>query len=117
MNEREKLIQLLDDACFEACKKKNDDIKLCHYLADSLLENGVIVPPVSVGDTVWEIINPFRTEPYFITSTVCAVHIADGNRNSCSRKRDSYFLAECPNTKYVKKYPLSKIGKTVFLTR
>jgi len=55
MNERERLIRLLDDGCFEACKKKNDDIKLVHYLADYLLENGVILSPVKVGDTVYMI--------------------------------------------------------------
>lgn len=56
MTERERLIRLLDDACFEACKKKNDDIKLCHYLADHLLENGVCLPLVNENDTVYIIL-------------------------------------------------------------
>lgn len=54
MDERERLIKLIDDGFWEACKKKNDDVKIAHYLADRLLENGVIVPPVKVGDTVWD---------------------------------------------------------------
>lgn len=54
MNERERLIKLIDDGCFEACKKKNDDVKLAQYLADYLLANGVIIPPVKVGDTVYQ---------------------------------------------------------------
>ena len=86
-------------------------------IAVYLLENGVIVPPVSLGDKIYKIISPKDREPYFITATVCAVHIADGSRNSCQRKRESYIVAECPGTKYVHKYPISKFGKTVFLTR
>lgn len=119
MNGREKLIALLDDGCYKACSDASGK-KVNEVLADYLLANGVIVPPVKIGDTVYVVVNPFNTKPYFmpyfITSTVCAVHIADGSRNSRNHKRESYFLAECPNTKYVKKYPLSKIDKTVFLT-
>ena len=115
---RERLIKLLENGFFTKpvyevlCTNKR---KACDFLADYLLENGVIVPPVSLGDKIYEIISPKDT--YFITATVCAVHIADGSRNSCQRKRESYIVAECPGTKYVHKYPISKFGKTVFLTR
>ena len=111
---KERLIELMRQAY-----EKN--INLLDFekdiLADYLLANGVIVPPCKVGDTMNEVMNPPHIKPYFIVSRVCAVHIADGTRNSCNHKRESYFLAECPNTRYVKKYPLSKIGKTVFLTK
>lgn len=83
-------------------------------MAQFLTENGVILPPVKCGDKIYELISPKGKEPYFITAVVCAVHIADGSRNSCQHKRESYILAECPNTKYTKKYLLSKFGKTVF---
>ena len=124
MTERERLIELLkNDSCESPmlcdpnCKYAS--LKRCYEerTADYLLENGVIVPPVSLGDKIYEIISPKDREPYFITATVCAVHIADGSRNSCQRKRESYIVAECPGTKYVHKYPISKFGKTVFLTR
>lgn len=120
MTEREKLVELIKNGFFtkpvyEAlCTNKR---KACDFLADYLLENGVIVPPVSLGDKIYEIISPKDREPYFITATVCAVHIADGSRNSCQRKRESYIIAECSGTKYVHKYPISKFGKNVFLTR
>ena len=120
MTERERLIELLKKAPYGAnaitLSDKHKD-SILGEIADYLLENGVIVPPVSLGDKIYEIISPKDREPYFITATVCAVHIADGSRNSCQRKRESYIIAECPGTKYVHKYPISKFGKTVFLTR
>ncbi len=48
MNDREKLIELLDEKCYDEWYG-NDEI------ADHLLANGVIVLPCKVGDTVWEI--------------------------------------------------------------
>ena len=120
MTDRERLIELLKKAPYGAnaitLSDKHKD-SILGEIADYLLENGVIVPPVSLGDKIYEIISPKDREPYFITATVCAVHIADGSRNSCQRKRESYIVAECPGTKYVHKYPISKFGKTVFLTR
>lgn len=112
---RERLIVLLNKAQLKC--DDNFGMTNSEQIADFLLENGVIVPPVSLGDKIYEIISPKDREPYFITATVCAVHIADGSRNSCQRKRESYIVAECPGTKYVHKYPISKFGKTVFLTR
>ena len=121
MTERERLIELLMQGDIAASKQGVFNCCMCRReaetIADYLLSNGVIVPPVSLGDKIYEIISPKDREPYFITATVCAVHIADGSRNSCQRKRESYIVAECPGTKYVHKYPISKFGKTVFLTR
>lgn len=112
MTERERLIDLLQNVPtdFEGNRGVGT-------ITDYLLANGVIVPPVKCGDTIYEIISPKDKEPYLISAVVCAVHIADGSRNHCNHKRESYIVAECPNTKYVTKYVLSKFGKTVFLTR
>ena len=135
MTERERLIELIEAGTRIAYDRSLEDVKrivkenhhfnsatdrtvsVSEMVADFLLENGVIMPPVSLGDKIYEIISPKDREPYFITATVCAVHIADGSRNSCQRKRESYIIAECPGTKYVHKYPISKFGKTVFLTQ
>ena len=86
----------------------------CEHFKDKSL---IVELPCKAGDTIYEIIPPKGKQPYFITAVVCAVHIADGTRNHCNHKRTSYIVAECPNTKYVKKYVLSKFGKTVFTTR
>ena len=121
MTERERLIELLMQGDIAASKQGVFNCCMCRReaetIADYLLESGVIVPPVSLGEKIYEIISLKDREPYFITATVCAVHIADGSRNSCQRKRESYIIAECPGTKYVHKYPISKFGKTVFLTQ
>lgn len=120
MTERERLIELLMQGELEADKQGVFNCSRSEWkaeiMADFLLSNGVIVPPVSLGNKIYEIISPKDREPYFITATVCAVHIADGSRNSCQRKRESYIVAECQGTKYVHKYPFSKFGKTVFST-
>ena len=135
MTERERLIELIEAGTRIAYDRSLEDVKrivkenhhfnsatdrtvsVSEMVADFLLENGVIMPPVSLGDKIYEIISPKDREPYFITATVCAVHIADGSRNSCQHKRESYIVAECSGTKYVHKYPISKFGKSVFLTR
>ena len=51
MSERERLIKLLDQNCGYVEEQKAENI------ADYLLENGVIVPPVKVGGIVWVIYN------------------------------------------------------------
>lgn len=58
MSERERLIELLKQNCHcrdEDCSNCNSNgICFTHREADYLLENGVIVPPVKVGDTVYQ---------------------------------------------------------------
>ncbi|MBC8597549.1 hypothetical protein [Qingrenia yutianensis] len=64
MNERERLIKLIDDfgddvALCDVCNRPREDCEGCtnEQLADYLLKNGVIVPPVNVGGIVWVIYN------------------------------------------------------------
>lgn len=116
---RERLIELINEEYDLFCDecgayKGGDNIDI---LADHLIENGVIVLPCNVGDTVYEVIELPNNKQHRIQGVVCAIHIADGLPNSCNHKRSSYMLVECPNTKYVKSYPLSKFGKTIFLTK
>lgn len=49
MTERERLIELLDNAVGD-CNLTDAEVKI---VADYLLANGVIVPPCKVGDTVY----------------------------------------------------------------
>lgn len=56
MNERDRLIELLENGFFEALSKikgEDKDKKACVFLADHLIGNGVKVPPVNVGDTIF----------------------------------------------------------------
>ena len=117
MTERERLIELLkSDSCESPmlcdpnCKYANLERCYEERTADYLLENGVIVPPVYVGGTVYEIrrkaVSPSGRE------TNCGI---------CTIS----FLKHCINIGielYVKGKPYVKsdfyrLGKTVFLTR
>lgn len=59
MSERERLIELLKQDCHckdENCSNCNSNgICFTHREADYLLENGIIVPPVKIGKTVYGI--------------------------------------------------------------
>lgn len=58
MNEREKLVKLLENGFYEALSKikgEDNDKKVCDFLADYLLENGIIVPPCKIGDMIYNI--------------------------------------------------------------
>ena len=79
MTERERLIELLkSDSCESPmlcdpnCKYAN--LKRCYEerTADYLLENGVIVPPVKFGDTVYKITECYMP-PWFSTDDNFAV--------------------------------------------
>ena len=61
MSERERLIKLIDDfgddvALCDVCNRPPEDCEGCtnEQLAEYLLENGVIVLPCKVGDTVYQ---------------------------------------------------------------
>lgn len=59
MSERERLVELLKQNCHckdEDCSNcSRNGICFTHREADYLLENGVIVPPVKIGQTVYYI--------------------------------------------------------------
>ena len=59
MSERERLVELLKQNCHckdEDCSNcSSNGICFTHREADYLLENGVIVPPVKIGQTVYGI--------------------------------------------------------------
>lgn len=59
--EREKLIEILENGMYEGLSKiKSGENKVCDFLADYLLANGVIVPPVKVGDKVYTYLSELR---------------------------------------------------------
>lgn len=61
MTQKEKLVELLSYFA-DGYSVENRHIcygTLVNEIASYLIENGVIVPPCKVGDTVWEIEDPF----------------------------------------------------------
>lgn len=123
MSERERLIKLLEDAFFEAlsqCKGEDCDKKACVFLADHLLENGVIVPPVKVGDIVYikgEALEisfiHIEKEIYYCIQFDCEECCA------CPFYEDEVSWEgehDCRTNGYLE-FTANDIGKTVFLTR
>ena len=108
MSEKERLVELLQGWG----NKENDGVR-AESIADYLLENGVVVPPVKVGQKVYDI-----SEEFIAPCTVKIIYLADYT----DRDGNSSYVAEirfdkedCP---YVaKEIYFTDIGKTVFLTK
>ena len=73
------------------------------FIADHLIANGVIVPPVAIGQTVYEIA-PYETIPLGEIKSKRVVGF---------EQYEHLIYVCCLGTKY----PISNFGKTVFLTR
>ena len=93
---RDRLASLL----YEAEGLVNNDLPTVEQIADYLLANGVIVPPVSVGQTVWFVRNEkiIETKVEKIVLKSKGLHLKLG----CN----AMYETSC-----------NSIGKTVFLTR
>ena len=102
MTERERLIEMLN----EWGNKENDGVR-AESIADYLLANGIIVPPCKVGDTVYEICERRRSGKWQKAIVERVVH-------GIEIGIDKILTARCGTTTYVY---LSRLGKTVFLTR
>jgi hypothetical protein len=99
---RDRLLKLCKKSHSEWLEKTYDhetDKNLGEYVADYLLENGVIVPPCKVGDKVYEIeyeIGSYEMwEAHPLETEVKAI---------CLLTENDY-------------HPLDRIGKDVFLTK
>ena len=113
MNDRERLIEMTSDAFdkwdiyVDSCLQngENPERTVEQVIADYLLANGVIVPPVKVGDVVWNI-DLEEVEP----AKVSSIEI---------NREYSRFYALFPDTsEYLSRiFRDSEIGKTVFLSR
>lgn len=113
MSEREKLIDLLDTVLFDNicdfCGESGDVGKrnVIEKTADYLLENGVIIPPVKVGDTIYEIHERRKGNEWVKIISERVVHGVEIGVGGC-------IIARCGTTVSVF---LSELGETVFLTR
>lgn len=107
MNERDRLIEILSAPIFPRIGADPAEV-----VADYLLDNGVIVPPVKVGQTVWIIHNH--------SQTICEGEIVRLTYNKFTTpqewieyKFDSPYSGETANYNRIDLC----LGKTVFLTR
>ena len=108
MTERERLVELLMQGDIAAAKQGVFNCCMCRReaetIADYLLENGVIVPPVQVGATVYctdsyrHLIKPLEIFGFDCTKRICKYYCSGGDYTP------AWFNP-------------AEIGKTVFLTR
>lgn len=102
MNERERLIELL----------KQEPSRHSEDIADYLLENGVIVPPCKVGDTVYYINKRLHIALYLNT-----IYKAEVVRIVTTRLGTSLVI-QIHNEHGCTEIPdIKDFGKTLFLTR
>ena len=118
MNERERLIELLIQGELEADKQGVFNCSRSEWkaeiMADFLIENGVIVPPVKVGGTVYINGKPAEVSFISIESDISFCIQVDCFWKDC---KDCCFVDSniCNNGYF--EFTASDIGKTVFLTR
>ena len=111
MTDRERLIDLM----IEAKRTEPETGSFTDYLADYLLEHGVIVPPCKVGDTVYSYCETFGAIlPYFVET----LNIGYYSKNEIVYR----YEANCHNGEEDElldgiDFEIDDIGKTVFLTR
>ena len=107
MTDRDRLIELVDKAKEEYAGDVTDHTET-DYIAETLLNNGVIVPPVEVGQTVWYIKGGYYNS---VNKKPCEIKVTEINKKWHGKTLDWGFIANGT------RYRFSSIGKTVFLTK
>lgn len=104
---RNKLIKLMQD-----WGTANTDSFPCESVADCLIENGVIVPPVKVGQTVYSFCETFNTVLGYFVENLIISYFEDNI--SCYT-----YEANCVSDEFIDSidFDFDDIGKTVFLTK
>lgn len=117
MTDRERLIELLQEAQLECFR--NFGVTNTAEIADYLLDNGVIVPLVKVGDTVYIENEPHKVLYMLIENKISYRARFDCNEqcSECSfaQKTDFNGFIMCRGEEYPE-FKASDIGKTVFIT-
>lgn len=115
---RDRLVELVKASVYGNIDEGFDGPVLnCENVADHLIENGVILPPCKVGDTVYCINTIFPNDPRINECEVDALHITSG-KNKIGHKKPSYVLVRDKNMKSLSaRMYFENFGKTVFLTK
>ena len=101
---REQLTQLIKQAHTDFLYRDDDTVSIYEFIADRLIENGVIAPQVKVGQTVWAI-EKYRGKPIaIIEGKAQMVGVTSRSVKVLLRNHKDF------NKTFV-------FGKTVFLTR
>jgi hypothetical protein len=100
----------------------NDVVHPCHAgaLADYLIENGIIVPPCKVGDTLWINWGFENTGKTIYPVKVYALRLDTRKNNRRLCVSGTFHLTRYGghfDHNYTGTFPWDSVGKTVFLTR
>lgn len=116
MTERERLYELIVDAENEFYREKpcGTDSARCEMVAEHLLANGVLLPPVKVGQTVYYIVGATYKSPENcrVSTPREVVEISYKRQRGPERRTISGFITEDGV-----RYGFNSIGKTAFLAR
>ena len=117
---RDRLVELLlngEKQFFDT--KANRTTPLQSYLSNYLIENGVIVPPCKIGDTVYEVIAyknkaNNRIDGHIRPCVVKSIHLSDAH----SKKDEPYITLGAGGSylhgSYIKRVHIDEFGKSVF---
>ena len=85
-------------------------------IADFLLENGVIVPPCKIGDTIYKSIFLKDRTGFYVEHQVVGFHVGELPKLR-GHKREQYFIVWHKETNAISHLNFEQIGKTVFFTK
>ena len=114
---REKLIELIGDIPFTDEYSNYNSFEWAEHFADHLLANGVIVPPVKVGDTVYM---PWEWNGTKGVGILEVIRIVDDNFTKSSPYVNTNFFTDDEDywvAYNCGRFAFNDFGKTVFLTR
>lgn len=109
MTDRDRLIELVDKAKEEYANDVTDHTET-DYIVESLLNEGVIVPPCKVGDTVYYFVDINIPQRLMLESRIYHIEITE-----ITMKFYFHTVKKC-QYRYGH-FDFNDIGKTVFLTK
>lgn len=105
---RERLIEILKGFRTPICEGLNFKLPDVEAIADHLLSEGVIVPPIEIGQKVWYIKGGYYNS---VNARPREIEITEINKKWHGKILEWGFIANST------RYRFSSIGKTVFLTK
>ena len=113
---KERLVEVLKGAERKYLSNGTHIPQMAEFFADYILENGVIVPPCKVGQTVYQIVLLKDKTGFIVERKVVGFHMGDFPAIR-GHKRSQYLIVHHDATNSITHIDIKQIGKTVFLTR
>ena len=114
--ERKRLVELINNY---PCMSTAEDCfmeSISDDLADYLIANGIVVPPVKVGDKVYQTVLFKDKTGFVVERNVVGFHFGDFPELR-GHKRKQYFIVYHETTHSITHIDIDQLGKTVFTSR